>query len=80
MFCAGYKEGRIDSCGGDSGGPLFIRSPGGTFPGSNAEYDDFIVGVVSFGPTPCANPQEAGVYARVSKGSGYEWIKSIVCR
>ncbi|XP_055490173.1 granzyme K-like isoform X1 [Leucoraja erinacea] len=51
MICAGDNEGRGDSCGGDSGGPLLCN---GTY-----------VGIVSFGQG-CADPKKPGVYTFVS--------------
>ncbi len=54
-ICAGYEEGGRDSCGGDSGGPLFALGPAGR---------PVQVGVVSWGGG-CAQPGMFGVYASV---------------
>jgi trypsin len=57
MICAGDLEnGGIDSCYGDSGGPLF-STLGGSFT---------LVGVVSWGDDFCAEPGRPGVYAQIS--------------
>lgn len=58
MLCAeGVRSGEpIDSCVGDSGGPLI----GGT------GADRRLVGIVSWGLNRCATPRGAGVYTRVS--------------
>ncbi|KAG8307791.1 hypothetical protein J6590_013488 [Homalodisca vitripennis] len=59
QICAGGIIGK-DSCNGDSGGPLMapisVESP--------PKY--FIIGVVSFGPTYCADTDMPGVYTMVS--------------
>lgn len=52
MFCAGSFGGEIDSCSGDSGGPLAI--------------DNRLVGIVSFG-IECAIPGLPGVYISVAQ-------------
>jgi len=66
MLCAGYHEGKIDACTGDSGGPLFCRDRlSGNFVQS---------GIVSWGIN-CAAERLPGVYMRVS--SYIDWIRQI---
>ncbi|XP_023799523.1 enteropeptidase isoform X2 [Cyanistes caeruleus] len=65
MLCAGYEMGGIDSCKGDSGGPLTFKD-GDKW---------FLVGVISFGDG-CAFPQQPGVYVRVTRF--VDWIKNII--
>lgn len=61
MFCAGYIEGKQDSCKGDSGGPLVTRYRNTTF----------LLGIVSWG-RGCARPGSYGIYTRVS--NYLQWI------
>ncbi len=62
QLCAGVvPAGGIDSCSGDSGGPLFLAEGGGF-----VQY-----GVTSFG-IDCADGEFPGVYTRVS--SFLDWI------
>ncbi|XP_041834358.1 coagulation factor VII isoform X2 [Melanotaenia boesemani] len=61
MFCAGYLDGRSDSCKGDSGGPLV----------TNYRKTAFLLGIVSWGKG-CARPGNYGIYTRVS--NYLEWI------
>ena len=64
MICAGRNNGGIDSCSGDSGGPLLDAA------GRQ-------VGIVSWGFS-CANAIYPGVYSNVQ--AAYEWIKDTVCK
>ena len=54
QLCAGFPEGGVDSCIGDSGGPLFVDT------GGRVEQ----VGVVSYG-RDCAQPLFYGIYSSV---------------
>lgn len=59
QICAGGQRGK-DSCTGDSGGPLMSVERG-----SDGAGRWIVVGVVSFGPSPCGLPNWPGVYSRV---------------
>jgi len=60
-----------DSCQGDSCGPLVSRG------GADNGVDDLLVGLVSWGPQFCADPDFPGVYSRTS--SNIQWIEDNVC-
>ena len=66
QLCAGFEIGRgKDSCSGDSGGPL-VALDGNLCPRQ--------IGLVSWGPYPCAPDKKAyGVYTRVSAFAS--WLK-----
>ncbi|CAG7732598.1 unnamed protein product [Allacma fusca] len=65
MFCAGYKGGLVDSCAGDSGGPILCSI--------NNRWTIF--GVTSFGDG-CGRKGKYGIYAKVP--NYVEWIKKIM--
>ncbi|MGH8793291.1 MAG: S1 family peptidase, partial [Stackebrandtia sp.] len=57
MLCAGYWDaGGVDTCEGDSGGPMISRDENGAA---------VQVGIVSWG-VDCAKPKQPGVYTQVS--------------
>lgn len=67
VICAGYKQGRIDSCAGDSGGPLLIER--------NNKWH--VYGVTSFGDE-CGKEDKYGIY---SKTSAYvDWIHRVIAK
>jgi len=72
QLCAGWvmvaaSQAIGDACGGDSGGPLVA------YDGAHNPYQ---IGVVSWGPSPCGQVGEPGVYTRISAFA--PWIRSLV--
>uniref|UniRef100_A0A7M5WXS8 Peptidase S1 domain-containing protein n=1 Tax=Clytia hemisphaerica TaxID=252671 RepID=A0A7M5WXS8_9CNID len=62
MFCAGYRDGGVDSCQGDSGGPLQCK-----------DGNKWVLwGITSWG-FGCARPGRAGVYGKVTQV--VDWIE-----
>jgi secreted trypsin-like serine protease len=59
MVCAG--DAVHDSCFGDSGGPLSVDVDGPP----RAPSDLRLAGIVSFGPSDCADPVRPGVYTEI---------------
>jgi secreted trypsin-like serine protease len=60
MVCAGYlEEGGVDTCNGDSGGPLESALEGGGYR---------LVGITSWG-SGCAQPAAPGVYTRIAQAA-----------
>ncbi len=65
QLCAGFEEGGIDTCSGDSGGPIFIIE--------NGEVAQ--VGITSFGDG-CGLPDRYGIYTDVSQF--ISWIGNFI--
>jgi len=63
MMCAGYEYGRIDSCHGDSGGPLMVKA---------RDNKMVLVGIVSWGEG-CGRKNFPGVYTKVERF--LDWIE-----
>ncbi|XP_035219350.1 chymotrypsinogen 2-like [Stegodyphus dumicola] len=66
MLCAGYETGNVDSCRGDSGGPLIHKQKDGTWA---------VYGVTSFGDG-CGQKKKFGIYANVV--THLSWIIDII--
>jgi len=64
MICAGFKEGKVDACAGDSGGPMVWLNP----KTENVE----VIGAVSYGFS-CAQANSPGVYSDISKV--LDWVQ-----
>ncbi|GAB6033673.1 hypothetical protein CHUAL_013731 [Chamberlinius hualienensis] len=62
MFCAGHPRGRVDSCAGDSGGPLLCEV--------NNRWH--VYGITSFGEG-CGRKGKYGIYAKVP--NYIKWIE-----
>ncbi|XP_011193844.2 serine protease easter [Zeugodacus cucurbitae] len=69
QICAGGEKG-VDSCKGDSGGPLmFLQS-------YNGMESCLLIGVTSFGPRVCGQEGFPGIYTRVD--TFISWIQSTI--
>ena len=68
MLCAGYLNGGVDTCFGDSGGPLEAPAPGGSYR---------LVGLTGWGDG-CARANAPGVYTRVAGPTMRSLIQSDV--
>ncbi|XP_017876530.2 transmembrane protease serine 11A isoform X2 [Ceratina calcarata] len=69
MFCAGYLRGRMDSCAGDSGGPLLCQDP------KKPNRPWTIFGITSFGEG-CGKRGKFGIYAKLS--NYVLWINKVM--
>ena len=68
QVCAG--DGRVDTCFGDSGGPLEAPIGGGAYR---------LVGITSWGGGSCADPGAPGVYTRVAGAAVRPLVGADVC-
>lgn len=67
VLCAGYAQGGIDTCEGDSGGPMMWAK----MDGDHVVF--YAIGIVSWGYI-CAKPGYPAVYTRVTHF--IDWIKT----
>uniref|UniRef100_A0A182TYX3 Peptidase S1 domain-containing protein n=1 Tax=Anopheles melas TaxID=34690 RepID=A0A182TYX3_9DIPT len=58
--CAGPEDGSKSSCSADSGGPLV------TMNGTRASEEPVLIGLVSWGPYPCASPWRPNIFTGVA--------------
>ena len=66
QMCAGYTRGGVDTCAGDSGGPLMCEIE------KNGVRRWYVYGVTSFGEG-CGDRGKYGIYTRVTNFSN--WIR-----
>ncbi|CAH1390815.1 unnamed protein product [Nezara viridula] len=66
MFCAGYRKGRLDSCSGDSGGPLLCQDDLGKWT---------VFGITSFGEG-CGKRGKYGIYTKLP--NYVRWIQRVI--
>ena len=71
MICAGGGAARVDTCYGDSGGPLLVDADTPARP----PQDYVLAGLVDFG-NGCAQPGYAGVYTRISSPKIMRFLSS----
>ena len=71
QMCAGYNKGGVDTCAGDSGGPLMCE----IVKDSVARW--YVYGVTSFGEG-CGDKGKFGIYTRVT--NFVEWIRAVINR
>lgn len=70
QMCAGYRRGGVDTCAGDSGGPLMCQV---TDNKGNALWH--VYGITSFGEG-CGDRGKFGIYTRVTQFS--DWIRETI--
>lgn len=70
QVCAGSKNGGIDSCAGDSGGPLLCPKPG-----QDGQKRWMVYGVTSYGEG-CGEKKKFGIYTKVRKY--LDWINEVI--
>ncbi|XP_058117681.1 anionic trypsin-like [Anopheles ziemanni] len=58
--CAGPEDGSKAACTADSGGPLV------TLNGTQVSTDPVLIGIVSWGPFPCASPWRPNVFTGIA--------------
>ena len=66
QICAGYSDGGIDTCDGDSGGPLIVM---------DENNQKRLAGIVSWSQG-CGRPGKPGVYTKVSHYAG--WVFEVI--
>lgn len=69
MICAGFPSGRVDSCAGDSGGPLLVQLK------QQQRYRWVVYGITSFGEG-CGRKGKYGIYAKVP--NFVKWIRRTI--
>ena len=76
QMCAGYSEGGVDTCAGDSGGPLMCHTSGGGIDGKDGRRW-YVHGVTSFGEG-CGARNKFGIYTRVD--AFVDWIDDVITK